>query len=44
MSTNNILEEIRKNISLFQKETEKEETGKVIEVGDGIDSLSWLSK
>ncbi len=44
MSTNNIVEEIRKNISLFQKETEKEETGKVIEVGDGIARLSGLSK
>ena len=44
MSTNTIVEEIRKNISLFQKETTKEETGKVIEVGDGIARLSGLTK
>ena len=44
MSTNTIVEEIRKNISLFQKETSKEETGKVIEVGDGIARLSGLTK
>ena len=44
MSTNNIVEEIRKNISLFQKEAEKEETGIVIEVGDGIARISGLSK
>jgi F-type H+-transporting ATPase subunit alpha len=44
MSTNTIVEEIRKNISLFQKETTREETGKVIEVGDGIARLSGLTK
>ncbi len=44
MSTNNIIEEIKKNISLFQKEAEMEEVGKVIEVGDGIARLSGLGK
>ncbi|MEK7680610.1 MAG: F0F1 ATP synthase subunit alpha [Patescibacteria group bacterium] len=44
MSTNSIVEELKKNISLFQKEVEKEETGKVIEVGDGIARLSGLTK
>lgn len=43
MSTNNIVEEIRKNIASFHKETEKEETGKVIEIGDGIARISGLS-
>ena len=32
-SVKNIVEEIRKNISQFQKEVEKEEVGNVIEVG-----------
>lgn len=44
MSTNTIVEEIKKNISLFQKETSKEEIGKVIEVGDGIARISGLTK
>lgn len=44
MSTNSIVEELKKNISLFQKEVEKEETGKVIEVGDGIARISGLTK
>ncbi|HSR88982.1 MAG TPA: F0F1 ATP synthase subunit alpha [Candidatus Udaeobacter sp.] len=44
MSTNNIVEELKKNIAHFQKEVEKEETGKVIEVGDGIARISGLSK
>ncbi len=44
MATNNIVEEIKKNISLFQKEAQQEETGKVIEVGDGIARISGLSK
>ena len=44
MSTNNIIEEIKKNISLFQKEAEMEEVGKVIEVGDGIARISGLGK
>lgn len=44
MSTNNIVEELKKNIAHFQKEVEKEETGKVTEVGDGIARISGLSK
>ncbi len=44
MSTNAIIEEIKKNISSFQKETAKEEVGKVIEVGDGIARISGLTK
>jgi len=44
MSTNNIVEEIKKNISLFKKEAEQEEVGKVIEVGDAIARISGLSK
>ncbi len=44
MSTNNIVEELKKNIAHFQKEIEKEETGKVTEVGDGIARISGLSK
>jgi F-type H+-transporting ATPase subunit alpha len=44
MSTNNIVEELKKNIAHFQKEIEKEEAGKVVEVGDGIARVSGLSK
>ena len=44
MSTNSIVEELKKNIAHFQKEVEKEETGKVVEVGDGIARVSGLSK
>jgi F-type H+/Na+-transporting ATPase subunit alpha len=44
MSANNIVEELKKNIAHFQKEVAKEETGKVIEVGDGIARISGLSK
>ncbi|MFA5062028.1 MAG: F0F1 ATP synthase subunit alpha [Patescibacteria group bacterium] len=44
MSTNSIVEELRKNIAQFQKEVAKEETGKVIEVGDGIARVSGLTK
>ena len=44
MSTNNIVEELKKNIAHFQKEVEKDETGQVTEVGDGIARISGLSK
>ena len=44
MSTNSIVEELKKNIAHFQKEVGKEETGKVTEVGDGIARISGLSK
>lgn len=44
MSTNSIVEELKKNIAHFQKEAAKEEVGKVIEVGDGIARVSGLTK
>mgnify|MGYP001598428899 CR=1 FL=1 len=44
MSTNTIVEEIKKNIASFKKEASREEVGKVIEVGDGIARLSGLSR
>jgi F-type H+-transporting ATPase subunit alpha len=44
MSTNSIVEELKKNIAHFQKEVEKEEAGRVVEVGDGIARISGLSK
>ena len=44
MSTNNIVEELKKNIAHFPKGVEKDETGQVTEVGDGIARISGLSK
>jgi len=44
MSINSIVEELKKNISAFEKQMEVEEVGNVIEVGDGIARLSGLSK
>jgi len=44
MSINSIVEELRKNISTFEKQVEVEEIGKVIEIGDGIARMSGLSK
>lgn len=44
MSTNTIIEELKKNISSFQKEISREEIGTVEEVGDGIARLQGLSK
>jgi len=44
MSINSIVDELRKNISAFEKQVEVEEVGKVIEVGDGIARMSGLSK
>ncbi len=44
MSTNSIVEELKKNISAFEKTVEVEEVGLVMEVGDGIARLSGLSK
>ncbi|MFA7653624.1 MAG: F0F1 ATP synthase subunit alpha [Candidatus Magasanikbacteria bacterium] len=44
MSINSIVEELRKNISAFEKQVEVEEVGKVIEVGDGIARMSGLSQ
>jgi len=44
MSINSIVEELKKNISSFEKQIATEEVGTVIEVGDGIARVSGLSK
>lgn len=44
MSMNSIIEELKKNISSFEKQVHVEEIGKVLEVGDGIARLSGLTK
>ena len=44
MSINKIVEELKKNISAFEKQVEVEEVGKVVEVGDGIARMSGLNK
>ncbi len=44
MSINRIVEELRKNISTFEKQVEVEEIGQVAEVGDGIARLTGLSE
>ncbi len=44
MSINSIVEELKKNISSFEKQVEVEEVGSVIEVGDGIARVSGLAK
>jgi len=44
MSTNQIVEELKKHISAFEKNIEVEEVGAVIEVGDGIARMSGLTK
>jgi F-type H+-transporting ATPase subunit alpha len=41
---NSIIEELKKNISSFEKQVHVEEIGKVLEVGDGIARLSGLTK
>jgi F-type H+-transporting ATPase subunit alpha len=41
---NSIIEELKKNISSFEKQVEVEEVGKVLEIGDGIARLSGLTK
>ena len=43
-SINKIVEELKKNISSFEKQVEVEEVGKVVEVGDGIARMSGLNK
>ncbi|MDD2655986.1 MAG: F0F1 ATP synthase subunit alpha [Patescibacteria group bacterium] len=43
MSTNQVIEELKKHISAFQKTVEVEEVGTVIEVGDGIARMSGLT-
>ncbi len=44
MSTNTIVEQLKKRIASFEPSVEIEETGKVIEVGDGIARMSGLSR
>ncbi len=44
MSTNQIVEELKKHISDFTKTVEVEEVGTVIEVGDGIARMNGLTK
>lgn len=43
MSTNQIIEELKKHISEFEKTVHVEEIGTVIEVGDGIARMSGLT-
>ncbi|MDD4476833.1 MAG: F0F1 ATP synthase subunit alpha [Patescibacteria group bacterium] len=44
MSVNSIVEELRKNIAAFEKQTETEEIGSVVEVGDNIARVGGLIK
>ncbi|MDD2757860.1 MAG: F0F1 ATP synthase subunit alpha [Patescibacteria group bacterium] len=44
MSINAIVEELRKNISAFEKQVETAEIGTIVEVGDGIARMSGLTK
>ncbi len=44
MSTNQIVEELKKHISQFEKVIEVEEIGTVVEVGDGIARMTGLTK
>ncbi len=44
MSTNQIVEELKKHIAQFEKTVEVEEIGTVIEVGDGIARMNGLTK
>jgi len=43
MSTNQVIEELKKHISAFEKTVEVEEVGTVIEVGDGIARMNGLT-
>ncbi|MFH1789456.1 MAG: F0F1 ATP synthase subunit alpha [bacterium] len=43
-SINKIVEELKKNISSFEKEVEVDEIGSVVEIGDGIARMSGLGK
>ncbi len=43
MSTNTIINELKKHIQSFEKQLEVEEVGTVIEVGDGIARMNGLS-
>lgn len=44
MSADKIVDKLKQQIDNFQKEVDVSETGKVIEIGDGICSLSGLDK
>ncbi|MBI5732087.1 MAG: F0F1 ATP synthase subunit alpha [Candidatus Magasanikbacteria bacterium] len=44
MSTNQIVEELKKHIAEFEKTMEMEETGTLAEIGDGIARLSGLTE
>ncbi|MBU0596744.1 F0F1 ATP synthase subunit alpha [Patescibacteria group bacterium] len=44
MSTQTIIDELKKNIDAFEKTVQVEEIGSVIEVGDGIARMSGLTK
>lgn len=44
MSTNTIVQELKKRIDAFEKQVEVTEVGTVVEVGDGIARMSGLSK
>lgn len=44
MSVSHIVEELKKNITSFEKQVDVEEVGTVIAIGDGIARLSGLSK
>ncbi|KKQ28090.1 MAG: ATP synthase subunit alpha [Candidatus Magasanikbacteria bacterium GW2011_GWC2_37_14] len=44
MSTNTIVNELKKHIAAFEKTVQVEEIGTVIEVGDGIARMSGLTK
>ena len=43
-SINKIVEELKKNISAFEKQVEVEEVGSVVEIGDGVARMSGLNK
>ena len=44
MSTNTIVQELKKRVDAFKKDVEVEEVGTVIEVGDGIARMNGLQK
>src|SRR3989339_808080 len=44
MSIDKIVEQLKKSIGEFEKTVEVEETGTVLEIGDGIARMSGLSK
>lgn len=44
MTQNSIVEEIRKRIAQFETTSKREETGAVLEVGDGVARVSGLAK